>query len=60
MPDHSSQLLSLLRQFSGQIQMSMWEVGGDGVKSEVDVFHEADTDTYSSYRLIFGAGDKYW
>jgi hypothetical protein len=69
-PDHPSQLLSVLWQFSGHVRTGMWEVGADGVEGDADVFREADTAmvrwqdgehvAYPSYRLIYGAGDRYW
>jgi hypothetical protein len=68
--DHSSQLLSSLKQFFGHIQTSMWKVGADGVEGDANAFREADTAStrwqdsgnivYPSYQLVFGAGDRYW
>lgn len=61
MPDHSSQLLAVLMQFVGHVRTGMWNVGAEGVERGADVFREADTEMVSpDYRLVLGAGDRYW
>lgn len=69
-PDHSSQLLSLLMQSCSHVRTGMWKVGVDGVEGDADVLREADTAmtrwrdggpiAFPKYRLILSAGDRYW
>lgn len=70
MPDHSSQLLAVLMQFVGHVRSDIWNVGAEGVEGGADVFREADTNmargqddvemVAQDYRLVLGAGDRYW